>query len=141
MSDILTDLWEFTHDSQPPNTEVKRKPIPKSVRKKVWEKYNGHCAYCGCDLEYKEMQVDHVVSRYWYDGADDISNYMPACRQCNFYKSTLSLEDFRKRLQTITDRLKNEFIYKVALKYGLVEEHNEPIKFYFEEVINETNII
>lgn len=145
MSDILTDLQNFIHDSQPaaisPNTEVKRKPIPKNVRKKVWEKYNGHCAYCGCDLEYKEMQVDHVVSKYWYDGEDDISNYMPACRQCNFYKSTLSLEDFRKRLQTITDRLEREFIYRVAKKYGIIEERIKPIKFYFEEVQDETNII
>ena len=23
-----------------------RKPIPKSVRKQVYAKYNGHCAYC-----------------------------------------------------------------------------------------------
>lgn len=22
------------------------------------------CAYCGCDLEYKDMQVDHVKSVY-----------------------------------------------------------------------------
>ena len=26
-----------------------RKPIPKSVRKQVYQKYNGHCAYCGCE--------------------------------------------------------------------------------------------
>lgn len=38
-----------------------RKPIPKDVRKQVYEKYNGHCAYCGCKLDYKDMQVDHVV--------------------------------------------------------------------------------
>lgn len=38
-----------------------RKPIPKSVRKQVYAKYNGHCAYCGCELEYKDMQVDHVI--------------------------------------------------------------------------------
>lgn len=113
-------------------TDVKRKHIPTSVRIKVHQKYAGHCAYCGCDLEYKDMQVDHVVSKYWHDGADDISNYMPACRQCNFYKSSMTLEKFRERLQTLTDRLKREFIYKLALKYGVIEERNEPIKFYFE---------
>lgn len=26
-----------------------RKPIPKSVRKQVYAKYNGHCAYCESD--------------------------------------------------------------------------------------------
>lgn len=114
-------------------TDVKRKPIPKGIRIKVHQKYGGHCAYCGCELEYKDMQVDHVVSKYWYDGADDISNYMPACRQCNFYKSSMTLEKFRERLQTLTDRLKREFTYKLALKYGVIVERNEPITFYFEQ--------
>ena len=30
-----------------------RKPIPKSVRKLVYEKYNGHCAYCGREIPEK----------------------------------------------------------------------------------------
>lgn len=59
---------------------MKRKPIPKPVRLKVYEKYNGHCAYCGCELELKDMQVDHIESVYWYNGANDIENYNPACR-------------------------------------------------------------
>ena len=41
--------------------EVKRKALPKSVRIAVYQKCNGHCAYCGCDLQYKDMQVDHVI--------------------------------------------------------------------------------
>lgn len=112
----------------------KRKPIPKAIRIQVHEKYNGHCAYCGCELAYKDMQVDHVVSKYWHNGADELSNYMPACRQCNFYKSSMTLERFREQLQTMTDRLKKEYIYKLSLKYGLVEEHNEPVVFYFEKM-------
>lgn len=39
-----------------------RKPIPKKIREEVYQKYNGHCAYCWCELEYKDMQVDHVIS-------------------------------------------------------------------------------
>lgn len=38
------------------------KPIPKAVRQKVYEKYHEHCAYCWCELEYKDMQVDYVDS-------------------------------------------------------------------------------
>lgn len=41
--------------------KVKRKPIPKDVRQKVYDKFKGHCAYCGCKLKYKEMQVDHFL--------------------------------------------------------------------------------
>lgn len=115
------------------NTVVKRKAIPKKVRLQIHEKYNGHCAYCGCDLEYKEMQVDHMESLYWHGGSDNISNYMPACRMCNFYKSTMTLDKFREQLQTITDRLENEFIYRLAKKYGMVMESKKPIQFYFEK--------
>lgn len=79
------------------NVTVKRKTIPKKTRLKVYEMYNGHCAYCGCEIEYKEMQVDHVESLYWNGGSDEISNYKPACRMCNFYKSTMGIEDFREQ--------------------------------------------
>lgn len=40
----------------------------------------------------------------------DVSNLMPACRQYNFYKDTLTLEEFRKRLKdTMWENLKKEF--------------------------------
>ena len=42
----------------------KHKAIPKKTRLKSYDKYNHRCAYCGCDLEYKDMQVDHVKSVY-----------------------------------------------------------------------------
>ncbi len=115
-----------------PVTNVKRKSIPKKIRLQVWEKYNHHCAYCGCELKYKEMQVDHITSKYWNNGVDDISNYNPACRMCNFYKSTLSLEGFREQLQTIHKRLEKIFIYRLAKKYGIITENKEQIEFYFE---------
>ena len=30
----------------------------------LYDRYNYKCAYCGCDLEYKDMQVDHIKSVY-----------------------------------------------------------------------------
>lgn len=111
-----------------------RKSIPQSVRKAVYQKYGGRCAYCGCELEYKDMQVDHITSVYWNNGGNDIENLMPSCRMCNFYKSTFSIDKFRERLQTLTDRLEKTFIYRLAKKYGIVEEHKKPIRFYFEKV-------
>ena len=38
-----------------------RRKLTKDERMAVYEKTNGHCAYCGCELEYKDMQVDHVI--------------------------------------------------------------------------------
>lgn len=110
-----------------------RKHISKSTRLKVYEKYNGHCAYCGCELALKEMQVDHIQSVYWYDGANDIENYNPACRMCNFYKSTMPIEDFREQLGKILSRLEKVFIFRLAKKYDLIREIKEPVIFYFEK--------
>lgn len=110
-----------------------RKPIPKHIRQKVYEKYNGHCAYCGCELDYKDMQVDHISSVYWHNGENSIENYNPACRMCNFYKSTYTIEKFRENLQTLHERLEKNFIYRLAKKYGIVTEHSEKVEFYFEK--------
>lgn len=132
-----------------------RKPIPKNLRLQVYEKYGGHCAYCGCELEYKDMQVDHVESiaekriaaeyaRFEETGRwtvlpdsdfqdDRIENLMPACRMCNYYKGDWKLEDFRNRLTTMLMRnVRLPFDYRLAIKYGLVVENVKPIKFYFE---------
>lgn len=120
----------------------KHKAIPKKKRIALYDKYNHKCAYCGCDLEYKEMQVDHVKSVYANTDIKqtmtekemyDMANLLPACRQCNFYKSSMSLEDFRKRLRIIMwNNLRKELGYKLALKYGLIEEKPKDIVFYFE---------
>ena len=110
-----------------------RKSISKHTRLKVYQKYNGHCAYCGCQITLKDMQVDHIYSVYWYNSANDIENYNPACRMCNFYKSTMPIEDFREQLGKLTSRLEKVFIYRLAKKYGLIQEVEKPIKFYFEK--------
>ena len=122
---------------------MKRKPIPKKTRQQVYQKYNGHCAYCGCELEYKDMQVDHVENVYLATEClgkevdDSINNYMPSCRMCNYYKGTETIEQFRNRLTDMLMRnVRRPFDYRLALKYGLIKEDIKPIKFYFE---NENN--
>lgn len=121
---------------------AKHKSLTKSQRLEVYNKYNGHCAYCGCKLEYKDMQVDHLLPLYWSEKVsgvgldrkdlDSFENYMPACKSCNFYKSTLSLEHFRKQLETLHQRLEKQFIYRLAKKYKLITEHPKQVQFYFE---------
>lgn len=65
---------------------------------------------------------------------NSIENYMPACRACNFYKSTMSVEKFRKQLETLPERLEKVFIYRLAEKYGIVKENCGKVKFYFENI-------
>lgn len=109
----------------------RHKAIPKAVRQKVYQKYGGHCAYCGRSIDYKDMQVDHIQAHY-LGGADELENYNPACRMCNFYKSTMSIDDFREQLKKLQARLKKVYIYRLALRYGLIEEKENDLMFYFE---------
>lgn len=118
---------------------MKRKPIPKLIRQKVYDKYDGHCAYCGYPIEYKDMQVDHISPVYkaeYYDKPLDesLDNLNPSCRMCNFYKSTYTLEGFRKRLSvTLMENLRKSFDYRLALRYGLIKETGMPVIFYYEK--------
>lgn len=80
-----------------------RKNLTKQQRQKVYNKYNGHCAYCGCELEYKDMQVDHLIPlNDWNNSYTDeelwsMDNLMPSCRLCNHYKRSYTLEHFLEK--------------------------------------------
>ena len=111
----------------------KRKAIPKDIRQQVYNKYNKHCAYCGCELEIKDMQVDHIECFNYNGNTLDINKLNPSCRACNYYKDTMDIEKFRYQLGKLKERLHKVFIYKLAVKYGIITENNKPIEFYFEK--------
>ena len=114
--------------------ETKRKAISKSTRTSVYLMYNGHYAYCGKEIKYKDMQIDHKKPLR-LGGINDITNYLPACRSCNHYKSTLDVEGYRKYLQDIHKRLMRDSIpYQVAERFGIVKHISNDILFYFEKV-------
>ena len=41
--------------------------MKKEIRENIYNKYNGHCAYCGREIAYKDMQVDHLKSTGKWD--------------------------------------------------------------------------
>ena len=111
--------------------------LNNKTREIVLQKYDGHCAYCGKRISLSEMQVDHFKPlRAWNKedcGSDDISNLMPSCRRCNHYKRAHTLDVFRRYIEEIPMKLMDNYIYKVAIDYGLVEEHQKKVEFYFEK--------
>lgn len=96
--------------------------MKKATRQKVFEKYNGLCAYTGKPLG-EDWQVDHVTSKvkhkwetiYRCNSAeeikeelkkvDDIDNLLPSIRIINHYKRSLDLEGFRKYMMNFHKRL------------------------------------
>ena len=127
--------------------------IKKEVREKVYNKLEGHCAYCGGEILIKEMQVDHIIPQSFFEhhvknkfrvpkflehltlaDVNHIDNLHPACRVCNKWKSAHDLELFRSELFEQVKRLNGySSNYRMAKKYNLITETVKPIVFYFEE--------
>lgn len=126
--------------------------IKKHIREIVYNKCKGHCAYCGENIEYKQMQVDHIIPQaeyMWFIknqhkipeylkhltevDVDHIDNLLPACRVCNKWKNTFGIEMFRQEVFEQVKRC-NDYSsnYRMAKRYGLIEETIKPIVFYFE---------
>ena len=119
----------------------KRKLISKELREQVYLKYSKRCAYCGEFISIKQMQVDHFAPVYLFGDNIKFENLMPACRSCNLYKSTLTIEKFREQLSQIPFRLSRDVtIYNIAKRFNLIKENYEPIEFYFEKVQREAKI-
>ncbi|MDR0618296.1 MAG: HNH endonuclease, partial [Bacteroidales bacterium] len=72
--------------------------MKKETRKTIFDKFGGHCAYCGTEINFDKFQVDHFVAKL-KGGSDDVDNLMPSCIECNRYKATLSIETFREWLE------------------------------------------
>lgn len=127
----------------------------KKDRIRIHNKFNGHCAYCGDEIELKDMQIDHIIPKrnfkqsiikkwnvplfLYHLTLEDLNhndNLFPACRVCNNWKSTLDLELFRFELSMQIERLNERSSnYRIAKKYGLVIETKKPIHFYFEKIL------
>ncbi|MCK4295308.1 MAG: HNH endonuclease [Candidatus Marinimicrobia bacterium] len=112
----------------------------KELRQKVWLKFNKRCAYCGKKLEYKDMQVDHLKPLAYAPFPDDKNsevnsfiNLMPSCRRCNYYKRANNLEQFRRLIRTLHERISNRYISKVAIDYSIIEIRPFNGIFYFEK--------
>ncbi len=122
-----------------------RKSISKKVRKEVFNMFNGHCAYCGCEIEEDKFDVDHIKSHMLNKGIDDISNYYPACKDCNKFKLHFTMEEFRNNIKDTvrlcSKRNKNYLWDRIYRKYGLDKNPDKEIKFYFEVLDNATKTI
>ena len=119
----------------------------KEQRLAVFNKYNGHCAYCGQEIKLNGFEIDHIEALYRNDewgGSDTFENMNPACRKCNRSKSTFTIEKWRKQLyHKVTMLNRDSAVYSMAKRYGLVEETGAVIQFYYErfEKLHLQNVI
>lgn len=129
---------------------IKLNFMTKKDRQIVFDKYKGKCAYCGCELQ-KGWHVDHIepiVRDFIYNKSkqrletngicrnpenENLQNYNPSCPSCNIQKNSYTLEQFRENIKEFVNSL-NQYStqYKFAKKYGLIQETEIEVKFYFE---------
>lgn len=110
----------------------------KTKRLQVYNKYGGRCAYCGREIEYKDMQVDHIVpQRLCIDKkvADQIENLNPSCRKCNHYKRARSIERYRELILKLHTKIRDIYLCEVAENYGVIKIEPWDGKFYFEKIL------
>lgn len=133
-SHILYEAQEWLEKNHP----LPRKGISKKTRLLVYEMFNHHCAYCGEEITLSELRVDHIQSFMNNKGADDISNFYPACDVCNRVKSDRTLDRFKEAIRhcgEIHRKRKHPIMAdsdKIAIKYGLTQEDHE-ITFFYEK--------
>lgn len=111
--------------------------MTKAERFQVYNKYGGHCAYCGKKIEYKDMQVDHIIPQRMLYGmdrqhVDNIENLNPSCRRCNHYKRAHSLETYRGLILKLHAKVRDIYLCKVAEDYGIIKVEPWDGVFYFE---------
>jgi len=125
--------------------------LGKGKRIEIYNKYQGRCAYCGQKITYEQMQKDHIHPRFkehWLksekmkkingtpleiNDIDDINNFNPACKRCNYIKATYSIEKFREIIANKIKTINNNSAYKMIKDYGLIIETKAPVVFYFEK--------
>ena len=115
--------------------------MKKKKRQKIYEKSNGHCWYCGCDISSRKWHVDHFdpIFRGWKDkpdraGEDTFNNLVPACVECNLFKKTFSVEQFREELEKQVERARKYSVnFRTAERFGLIEVKEDPVVFWFEK--------
>lgn len=110
----------------------------KIDREKVFNKFAGHCSYCGCKIELKKFQVDHFwpqFLKHLEPGQDNnrFENLMPSCAKCNNFKTGMRPEVFRQELSKQVERLKKNAQFNRALRFKQIEIWEKPIIFYFEK--------
>jgi 5-methylcytosine-specific restriction endonuclease McrA len=114
------------------------------TRKLIFNKYKGHCAYCGCEIFINKFHIDHKMPlrrgtndselKESIRGKNSIDNFNPSCISCNSSKNEMSIETWRKELSLKIMRLNRDSSqYRLMKRFGLIIETKNEIIFYFEK--------
>ncbi|EOV0647684.1 HNH endonuclease [Cronobacter turicensis] len=137
--------------------------LTKKQRDELRMKFDGRCAYCGCELPEKGWHADHVepvhrkleideearsngkwrlkqTGEFYLPHNDKLENLFPACAPCNLFKSVFDIEEFRRQIAFQAGRaLKTSVNFRTAERFGLVRVIDKPVVFWFEMFLAREN--
>lgn len=88
----------------------KEKFLSTEKSKEVYNKYKGHCAYCGTKLNENNYTQDHITPRA-KKGNNSIQNLYPCCSHCNTLKNDKTLDILRDLLKA-EGKIKDKFYFE-----------------------------
>jgi hypothetical protein len=149
-------IWWRTHKDQISNYNKNRQHKNHTITKEEWnyclDYFNHECAYCGLPedkhfITYRgktkvsSLHKEHVI----HNGANDLSNCVPACRDCNSSKNSRMLEEWynenisvfdEDRLKKIKKWLRSDYKSYIKqmkyLPYNIKRVRNEDGRYHFE---------
>jgi len=111
VTDVTTNEKSHTTKSNPTNKiqknkKYKKKSIPKSLKKQVWDNWIGKdigatkCLCCNHEqIRQIEFHCGHIVAEK-NGGKTIVSNLKPICAQCNLSMGIMNMIDFQKKFFT-----------------------------------------
>jgi uncharacterized protein (TIGR02646 family) len=103
------------------------------IREKIFAKFDGHCAYCGCKIEIETFEIDHKTPKS-KGGKNNLINLFPSCGLCNTFKYNRDIREFKKYLISIPSTIKNRPIFNLMLELNILQINKIKNMFYFERV-------
>lgn len=108
--------------------------LRNSLRERIYSQLDGHCAYCGAEIDIEYFHVDHKNPKS-KGGLDSPDNLVPACTDCNLSKGDLSIEDFREKIShAIPTALENSAPLRIAYRISKKKSRSIVVVFYFEKI-------
>lgn len=98
----------------------------KVLKKLIYNKYCGHCAYCGTLIPPGEM----VMDKYYPTKGDAFDNLMPCCHACFRIKGGKTPREFQDYIEERRARAKKNKDYQYAKKFGLIVDSARLTFFY-----------
>ena len=97
------------------------------MRKSIWRKYGGRCAYCGVEIPFKAFHMD----TYYPDKGYIPENMMPCCDYCFRHKKDKTPKEFQAFIEEKYKTMRETPEYKVAKRYGMIIDSPHKLTFFY----------